>query len=478
MGRVVRDLVVVVPGIMGSSLADKDGKEVWGLGAGTILRALTRLGGSLKKLTLPSGLADDPAPDGVVPTGLIGALHVIPGLWTPVQGYDALVKFLLQSRFGLTIDRPDVADSPPGNLLLFAYDWRLSNRHTAELLKDRVEHALVRWRSSRPERRDAKALFVCHSMGGLVARWYLDKLGGDEIARALVTAGTPYRGALKALEQLVNGTRRGLGPVTADLTVFARSLPSSYQLLPEYACIEAPDGVLKKTIELELPELEPALVRNGMEFHEQLEESALPSYSLHPMMGIDQPTWTTARIEGERVEPLATIGDREPAGDGTVPRLSARPKSMSEHDVSIQGLVEGHSSLAVHRSVLDQLDFMLTAEDLTYREVAGEGGAATRELGLGVSVPDLHDSKETVEVAVRSMDRRVLEVVAVDERGHSVKSELVEFKAKVDEQGRHFGTACFDGLGPGAYLMTLRAPDDPQGWEVSPVHGTTLVWGP
>lgn len=474
-----RDLVVVIPGIMGSSLADKDGKEVWGLSTGTILKALVRLGGSLDKLTLPPDLADGPAPDGVVPTGLIGALHVIPGLWTPVQGYDALVKFLLLPRFGLTLDRSDVADGPPGNLLLFAYDWRLSNRHTAELLKDRVEWGLTRWRESHPERCDAKVIFVCHSMGGLIARWYLDKLEGAEITRALVTAGTPHRGALKALEQLVNGVRIGLGPIKADLTRFARSLPSSYQLLPEYACIEGLGGALQKTTELELPELDPTLVRDGMEFHEQLDDCSQFAYPLHPVVGIDQPTWTTARIDGdERVEPLDTIENREPAGDGTVPRFSARPKAMGEHDPSLKGLVEGHGSLTVHRSMLDQLDFVLTAEDLTYRAAAEEGGTAVGDdLGLGVSVSDLHDPGEQVEVAIRYFERRVLEVVAVDEFGQSAKSELVQFDTEVDETGRYMGNACIESLDPGGYLITLRAPNDPEGMEVSPVHTTTLVWG-
>src|SRR5262249_1730718 len=42
-------------------------------------------------------------------------------------------------------------------------------------------------------------------MGGLVARWYLEHRGGAAITRKLSTLGTPYRGAAKALEQLVNG---------------------------------------------------------------------------------------------------------------------------------------------------------------------------------------------------------------------------------------------------------------------------------
>jgi hypothetical protein len=83
---VATDLVVVVPGVMGSSLVDSRGREVWGLSGGTVVRALASLGGSLRGLTLPLGFAEGPALDGVLPTGLMPAFHVIPGVWTPVEG--------------------------------------------------------------------------------------------------------------------------------------------------------------------------------------------------------------------------------------------------------------------------------------------------------------------------------------------------------------------------------------------------------
>jgi len=160
------DLVVVVPGVMGSGLADRDGHEVWGLSAGSALGALRTLGGSVRALELPQGVGDGPAPDGVVATGLMASLHVIPGVWTPVQGYSELLGFLGAKRFGLTVDRSHAGGGPPGNLLVFAYDWRLSNRFSAACLKCRVESALLRWRASAAQRRDAKVVFICHSMGG------------------------------------------------------------------------------------------------------------------------------------------------------------------------------------------------------------------------------------------------------------------------------------------------------------------------
>ena len=85
-----------------------------------------------------------------------------------------------------------------GNLLPIAYDWRLSNRYTAQWIKPTVESALERWRAQGTAYADAQLVFVCHSMGGLVARWYIEKCGGVEITRKLITLGTPYRGAAKA----------------------------------------------------------------------------------------------------------------------------------------------------------------------------------------------------------------------------------------------------------------------------------------
>jgi pimeloyl-ACP methyl ester carboxylesterase len=386
------------------------------------------------------------------------------------------VRFLLEPRFGLMLDRPGISEAPPGNLVLFDYDWRLSNRWTAERLKSRVEHALARWRESARERRDATVVFVCHSMGGLVVRWYLEKLDGAEVARALVTLGTPHRGALNALEQLVNGVRKGSGPLKFDLTEFARSLPSSYQLLPEYACIEASWGSLLKTTELTLPGLDEGAVADGMRFHDELNSAATASYPLMPVVGIGQPTWTTATLVDERVAPLPTIAGRDLAGDGTVPRLSARPKGMAEWDPAIHGVGEGHGSLAVHRSVFDQLDFVLTAEDVTYRAPEVPMGEAVEERPMGVSVPDLHDAGEAVEVTVHAGEARLLEVLAVHDDSGEPRSELVRFAGELDQAGRIIGTASLEGLDPGGYTLVVRAPDDTAGADVQPVRATTLVW--
>jgi pimeloyl-ACP methyl ester carboxylesterase len=451
---------------MGSALADRDGHAVWSLSGRGILRALRTLGGSIKELTLESDIGDGPAPDGVVATGLMPSFHVIPGIWTPIEGYGGISKFLRRRQLGLI---PDGGDGDAANLIEFAYDWRLSNRRTALALKERITAALERWRASTPERRQAKVVFVCHSMGGLVARWFIEKEGGAEMTKALVTLGTPHRGSLNALEQLVNGVHKGRWPFRIDLTAFARSLPSLYQLLPEYACIEN-SGDLSKTTEVDLPSLSKSMVDDGMAFHNALDSAEL-AYSVMPIVGIGQETRTTAQLDGEYIVPLTTIDGQDRGGDGTVPRLAARPRRMGETDTAIRGVGEGHGSLVVNKSVLDQLEFLLTAEDVTYRA----SSEPEEERLLGLTVPDLHMVGEPVLVGVRSPEAWVLEATALDESGQEVATELVRYRGRADESIGRRGEVVFTSLAPGGYTIVVRAPHDRTGVEVPPVRATTLV---
>ncbi|WFB09943.1 hypothetical protein LRS74_25055 [Streptomyces sp. LX-29] len=85
------DLVVVVPGILGSRLADRDGKEVWGLSGGALWRGIRTLGGSVRDLRLPDDIGDDHPGDGVRPIGLLHDLHALPGVGPLVDGYSGLL---------------------------------------------------------------------------------------------------------------------------------------------------------------------------------------------------------------------------------------------------------------------------------------------------------------------------------------------------------------------------------------------------
>src|SRR4029453_17986694 len=208
------DVVVVIPGILGSVL-ELDGHDIWGT-PGTIAWNLRKLGQHLK---LPPGLGDEePQGNRVRAPRLMPRLLLIPTFWG-VDGYGVIVDFL-KSRF--TIVEPD--DRQAGNLILFSYDWRLSNVVSARRPEDRVVPELERWRKHNGNP-DARLVLICHSMGGLVARWFLEVRGGKSLTRRLVTIGTPYQGSVNALTALVNGVSPGLGPLRIELTDLARSLP-------------------------------------------------------------------------------------------------------------------------------------------------------------------------------------------------------------------------------------------------------------
>lgn len=85
------------------------------------------------------------------------------------------------------------------DVLVFPYDWRLGCRYNALILQQAI---VARWfggRAPDPGGRldDAERItFIGHSMGGLVARYFLESpLRGHVVARRLVTIGTPHLGA-------------------------------------------------------------------------------------------------------------------------------------------------------------------------------------------------------------------------------------------------------------------------------------------
>jgi pimeloyl-ACP methyl ester carboxylesterase len=133
----------------------------------------------------------------------------------------------------------DINDPRPGDTcFVFYYDWR----------RDNVEGALelgraIRQIKSRLGDPGMRFDIVAHSMGGLIAEYYLkygtrDVLGdpgahpsyeGARNISRLILIGTPRRGTMSALEALHTGISRTLDP-NALFT-----MPSIYQLLPNDA---------------------------------------------------------------------------------------------------------------------------------------------------------------------------------------------------------------------------------------------------
>jgi pimeloyl-ACP methyl ester carboxylesterase len=455
------DLVIVLPGILGSTLRH-NGRLVWAPSAGSVLRAIATFGGSIRRLRLPDGIGDEHPGDGVEPVALMPDVHVLPGIWTPLKGYDRLLARLRSLGYR---DVPADPQAPPGNLLPIAYDWRLSNRWTGRRLAGIVEPALERWRAQGGPYADARVTFVCHSMGGLVARWYIEHCGGAEVTRKLITLGTPYRGAVRALEQLVNGAHKGIGPLGVDLTEFARSMPSMYQLLPEYACIEHGDD-LAKTTEVPVPELTTGMVADGMRFHTQLAEAEAGRpqglADTHAIIGIHQPTATTARLSGGRVTLVNSYRAEDLFGDSTVPIVAACRADVPMDSNTLRRVPDRHGSLPSNTAALDEMEGVLTASRIVVR--------APDAVALRIEAPELTRAGEEVTVRVSTVDssRHALRVTVTDEAGALVDARLV-----TPTDGH--GAVTTDPLGPGAYSIDVTGthPASP----IEPVSCDVLVWG-
>jgi hypothetical protein len=459
--QLIRDLIVVLPGIMGSTLV-KDGTLVWGPSAGSVLRAIGTFGKCINELTLPNCIGDERPDDKVKPAALMPDLHLLPGIWSVNIGYGKLLDWL-QTRFHL-IAPGDPARIP--SLIPVPYDWRLSNRYNGKRLKSIVEPALERWRSQGEPFSDAKIIFICHSMGGLVARWYIEKEGGAANTRKLVTLGTPYRGALDGLDKLVNGIRKGIGPIKVELTDFARSMPSLHQLLPEYACIEAIGGQLKNLSETSVPQLDPDMVSDAMKFHDELDQSASSRttdlFDIHPILGSQQPTYATARIVDNSVEPIDTIGGNDEGGDGTVPRFASIPKGLRPDSPSLHFIADQHGALQSNRAVFDQLEGVLTSQPAIYR------AASQYQLGVRTEPLVLAGEEINVEARIAGGERVGLVVRVNNERGQEAAAALLKLSGGVYR-------AALDPLPPGAYKLVV-AGVDPGSDLVAPVTSAVLVW--
>jgi len=450
------DLVVVLPGILGSTLC-QDGHLVWAPSAGSALRAITTFGASLRRLELPAGIGDQHPCDGVEPAGLMSDLHVLPGIWTPVKGYETLLARLRP--LGYREARPATAAS---NLLPVPYDWRLSCRYNAKRLGTIIEPALQRWRDQGGAYADAQIVFVCHSMGGLIARWYIEKCRGAEVTRKLITLGTPYRGAARALGQLVNGAHPGLGPLRIDLTRFARSMPSLHQLLPEYACIQQ-SGDLAKTTGVALPELDSAMVADAMRFHADLRdaEAGRPQSltATHTIVGTTQPTATTARLADGRIELLDTYQDQDLAGDATVPIVAACRADVPMDSNTLRRVPDKHGNLHRNAAALDEVEGILTARSIIIK--------AAKPVALRVHAPEfgLAGQPIMIHVAPAEPTRHAIQLTVTSETGTLVEARRIRPSG---------GPVRIDGLVGGAYTIDVDGMDPASPF--APVSSDILIW--
>lgn len=250
-----RNPVIVIPGILGSRLVDREtGQVIWGVVGDDFIDPDDPV--EARKLALP--LAGTEAqlkarfatiePDGVLDT----LQFELAGFVIELGAYVDILKAL-----GVR-SQSDDRDVEPGDLQYgdhvvcyqFDYDWRRDIVKSAQALDAFIEAKRVEVRKLYREEygvdKPIKFDIVAHSMGGLVARYYLrygatdlDALGenptptwaGAANVEKVILVGTPNAGSVKSMKYLIEG--RNLGPL---LPKYPSSLlgtyPSMYQMLP------------------------------------------------------------------------------------------------------------------------------------------------------------------------------------------------------------------------------------------------------
>ncbi|MBC2642652.1 MULTISPECIES: lipase/acyltransferase domain-containing protein [unclassified Rhodococcus (in: high G+C Gram-positive bacteria)] len=443
----MKDVVVLLPGIGGSVLA-RDGKDVWAPTPGAALAGVLSLGGNIKRLRLDGDDPDlDDLGDGVVATRLVPDFHLVPGLDWKIDGYTKFRDDVIR-RFGVV---------PGDNYFEFPYDWRRDNRVAARALARRTHEWLARWRE-KSGNADAKLVLVCHSMGGIVARLFLELLDGRRDTRTLVTFGTPYSGSVNALEFLVNGFRKGWGPFTVDLGALIRSFTSAYQLLPSYRCMAGDDGAW---LALDDDKLEwsgtgldadrmAAAVRLQRDLRGTIDErlnSGDDGYDIRPVIGDFQPTKWAARLAGNRVETLTVRGPGESGGDGTVPKLSSIPHELMTGWKNAAFFSQKHASLQNDDPVIDHVGGILTTAVLAPPNVFP---AVSESVALDV---DDVTTAEPLVIRART-DAEGARLVATVEPVAGGPGTQHHLSTTVDG----WQQTSLDGLTAQDYRITVRAP--------------------
>ena len=397
------DVVVVLPGIMGSVLRDADGDDVWKLSGGFDPEARARPAAQASRrcnsrrasaTTIPATASSRP--------GSCRDMHVIPGIWTVTIGYERLHRWFTETF--------DVVEADPG----------------VDPERDRELRALpVRLAALEPVQRQGAAA------DGRAGARTVPQPAGERGRQARVRRaldGWARRALLRRRRSAVTRSRRRSSrsarriAVRSDALGFARqrcaqgdrpdrdrphaaspaACPRCTSSCPEYACIESPDG-LRKTTETHVAGARhgdggrrDALPRRAARRRRPRTRSA---YASHPILARTQPTPTTARLADGRVEAIRTIRndrgeDEDQKGDGTVPRLSAAPYGVAPTRRSSRYVMEKHGALPKNDAALVELGGVLTGSSWRPREapmpigvecedvlVAGEALAATFEAG-------------------------------------------------------------------------------------------------
>ncbi|MFF2127953.1 hypothetical protein ACFVW1_21630 [Streptomyces olivochromogenes] len=449
-----RDAVVVVPGIMGSELVDATtGRALWGLADPRWYLSAWTSGSSLRALAL-----SDEERDGRYGRVRPSRLLRFPAFAPVLAGFAPYTSLSKTAR--ATVSHPDA-------VLEFPYDWRLPVAHNARLLAERAIRHLADWRAHPEQYGDQppRLVLIAHSMGGLLARHACqDPAFADEV-RAVLTLGTPFYGAPKAVLLLASGRDGPLRMPRARVRELASGLPGVHDLLPSYRCVVDGAGARRLT-SADIAALGGSAELTTASFagQKRVFDVVLPGHV--QVVGAHQPTVQALTIDAGTasghhytLRPTPSAERRAGApeaqrvdvgGDGTVPSESARLPWYAAIP-----LAQSHGAVA------SAADALLVVEDvLTDRRTGPWQGAGE----LGIDLPDLAAAGQPFQAVVTGAERPTDVACSVFDVSTRLRVDTPRVQAR---QGAL--VAVVSALPPGLYTVQV------QGGGAAPLRQMVMV---
>lgn len=361
--------VVFVPGILGSELVDQSGTKVWG----PLIPSLR----NFHRLEFPR----DSALDEIRSSGLVNEVQILGPF--KIDQYSGLLRTLKELGFQEGHD-----------LFLFPYDWRQSNFDTAAELRNFVR--------GKPALR-GRYRILAHSMGGLVARIFIDRYSEGKRVDRLITLGTPHLGSHSALRPLLEGfgaIQNVLAGGSETVRRIAFSLPSLYEMLPFYSgcCLYEQSGNSPERVDLLLDatwnsftwlptsertqaarERRQEALRRAREIRDIVRRGFPEGVTLFPVAGALLSTQSQVLLSQDRTSLRWGL---EGSGDGTVVEGSAAAGSLPDARVAIRRhstiFEDAHVKIQLARLLVDHREIEQFGSTMTTAEVNTRSGTRIR----------------------------------------------------------------------------------------------------
>ena len=246
--------IIVIPGIMGSNLANlEDNNSLWGDFGNSF--ANPKADENLRMIAMPMQMGktlDQLQGKSTADGSLRYVKGSVAGIPISINTYASMLSALgvgEQHGAGASLNRLDdyIDDRRhEANAFEFGYDWRRSLDENAVRLAEYVRQVTRFVQLQRGNHQPVKFDIVAHSMGGLIARYYLQygnqllpagdampiaNWAGSAQIEKVVLIGPPNGGALPGLDCLLTGVPKN--PITPNYdAVILATLPAIYQLFP------------------------------------------------------------------------------------------------------------------------------------------------------------------------------------------------------------------------------------------------------